>query len=89
MNIGFVVDRRLAGLNPASNPVPVRQLASLLHTSFRQGLTALPLCFTSLHLHPVGRGTHTSEVSRYARHTILRVAQIDEVEKSSIWIGHK
>jgi hypothetical protein len=59
-------------LNPASNPVSVRQLAPLLHTSFRQALAGLPLCFASLHLHQVGKGTRTPQVSRYARHTILR-----------------
>ena len=49
-------------------PVPVRRLVRLFHTSFRPHLTMTPLCFSSLHLHQVGRGTSTLLDSVHARH---------------------
>ena len=53
----------------ASNPVSVRQLIPLIHTSSRPNLTVTPLCFSNLHLHQVGNGTHTHLVICHARHT--------------------
>ena len=51
-------------------PVPVRRLVPLLHASFKPHLTMTPLRFATLHLHQVGRGTLTLQVSRHARHTL-------------------
>jgi hypothetical protein len=68
---GFTVDCQLA-CQITLESVPVRQTMPLLHTSFSLALSGLPLCFTSLHLHQVGKGTLTPQVNRYARHTILR-----------------
>lgn len=49
-------------------PVSVRRFVPLLHAAFRPCLTATPLRFASLHLHQVGMGTFTPQVSRHARH---------------------
>ena len=48
-------------------PVPVRRLVPLLHASFRPHLAMTPLRFTTLHLHPVGRGTSTLQDSQPCR----------------------
>ena len=53
----------------ASDRVSVRRLARVFHASFRHHLTMMPVCFASLHLHQVGRGTYTLLVYEHARHT--------------------
>lgn len=65
--------RHLTPTRPAlapTDPVPVRRLIALLHASFRPHLAVTPLRFATLHLHQVGRGTSTLQVSRHARHAL-------------------
>ena len=42
---GFAVWSKLAHLQPASYPLPVRQPAVLPPASFREGVTAVPVAF--------------------------------------------
>src|SRR5260370_41676898 len=71
MDRGFAAICQLARTLPASHPVFVHRLASLLHASFRPHLAVRPLrfaitsppsgCEEDLHLPVVGHARHTKE----------------------------
>src|SRR5436309_14906464 len=71
MDVGFAAICQLARTLPASHPVLVHRLASLLHAFFRPHLTARPLrfaitsppsgCEEDLHLQAVDHARHTKE----------------------------
>src|ERR1700676_2764638 len=71
---------------PASYPVLVHRLASLLHASFRPHLTARPLrfaitsppsgCEEDLHLHAVDHARHTMQTEREDFFRPLRKPQV-------------
>src|ERR1700678_1547138 len=57
-------NRQLARTLPASHPVLVHRLASLLHAFFRPHLAVRPICASlSLHLHQAVKRTFTSKLS--------------------------
>ena len=72
MDRGFAANCQLARTLPASHPVLVHRLASLLHASFRPRLTVRPLrfaitsppsgCEEDLHLPAVDHARHTIQV---------------------------
>src|SRR5258706_3468551 len=76
MDRGFAAIGQLARTLPASHPVLVHRLASLLHASFRPHLTVRPLrfaitsppsgCEEDLHLPAVDHARHTKKVMRLA-----------------------
>ncbi len=68
MDTDFVIIRRLVRPWRLLYPVPVRRLVRWFRTSFRPHLAMTPLCFPSLYLHQVGRGTSTLRDSVPARH---------------------
>src|SRR5437660_12695270 len=80
MDVGFAAIGQLARTLPASHPVLVHRLASLLHAFFRPHLTARPLrfaitsppsgCEEDLHLQAVDHARHTKE----GRPDLLRAA---------------
>ena len=57
--------------NGASDQVSVRQLALLIHTSFRSSLAATPLCFSNPSPPSGWIGDFHSLVNKHARHTRL------------------
>jgi hypothetical protein len=71
MDVGFAAIGQLARTLPASHPVLVHRLASLLHASFRPHLAARPLrfaitsppsgCEEDLHLQAVDHARHTKK----------------------------
>jgi len=63
MDRGLAAIGQLARTRPASHPVLVHRLASLLHASFRPQLADGPCASLSLHLHPVVNRTCTSQLS--------------------------
>ncbi len=74
MDVGFAAIGQLARTLPASHPVLVHRLASLLHASFRPHLTVRPLrfaitsppsgCEEDLHLQAVDHARHTNKKAR-------------------------
>jgi len=57
MDMDFAVSCRSSDQLPR-NPISVRQVAILLHASFRQFLAVLPCASLVLHLHQVAQGLH-------------------------------